>query len=96
MVRICRELLHRPYRVLLFCGAISLMTLILDGTLYRYWSLNNELIEINGRISQVKSAIVKLEGQILESKDPKFIEKQALERFDFVEENDLVFIFSNE
>lgn len=96
MIRIFREILHKPYRVFLLCGAMSLITLILDGTLYRYWSLNSELGEINGQISQVKAEIIKLEGQILQSKDPKFIEKEALERFDFVEKDDLVFIFSNE
>ncbi len=96
MIHIFRGILHKPYRIFLLCGAMSLVTLVLDGTLYRYWSLNSELGEINERIRQVKFEVVKLEGQILQSKDPKFIEKQALERFDFVEKDDLVFIFSNE
>ncbi len=51
--------------------------------------------KIEEKISMVQITSDDLKKKLDQVNDPKFIEKQIKEKFDFVKEGDLVFIFSD-
>lgn len=50
--------------------------------------------QISQELQTIELKTAGLKEKLEKVKDPKFVEKQIKERFDFVEEGDLVFIFS--
>jgi cell division protein FtsB len=90
------DLFNSPLRVLTICFAFGFLTLILDGTLLRLWSLHREHDRIEQSISEIQTQSKVLGRQISKAKEMEFVERQARDRFDLVGENDLVFVFSNE
>src|SRR5687768_3465303 len=90
------ELFNSPFKVFLVCLGIGFLTLILDGTLLRLWSLHREHDRIEKNVLSVRDKSKLLEVQISKAKEMDFVERQARDRFDLVGENDLVFVFSNE
>lgn len=48
------------------------------------------------KIAETQISIEKLQKQIRMANDPKFIEREAMDRFDLVNKDDIVFVFSDE
>ena len=48
------------------------------------------------RMEKNQQVIAKLNQDIAKMKDPLYIERQAIEKLDLVEENDLIFVFPTE
>lgn len=90
------QLLQSPIKVLWICLALAFVNLILDGSLYRYCVLTQDLKETKAKIEKVGFANQHLQDQILKMKDPKNLERVARERFDLVKDNELVFVFSED
>jgi cell division protein FtsB len=74
----------------------ALVGILLDGTLYQMWELNAEKKNTQQKIQETQQSIKKLQKQIQMAHDPKFIEREARDRFDLVNKDDVVFVFSNE
>src|SRR5689334_15022898 len=91
----CRDLLQRPMAVLIVCGVFSISAVLLDGTLFRIWSLNRDRDRLEERIASLKQSVSEKEQRILESNKPEFIERQVREQLDFVRDGDLVFVFAD-
>ncbi len=94
--RIFVSVLNSPARVFLICAAFGFLTLVVDGTMLRLWTLHREHQKIEQNISKVEEKSKVLEVQIQKAKEMEFVERQARDRFDLVGEDDLVFVFSNE
>ncbi|MBL7687256.1 MAG: septum formation initiator family protein [Bdellovibrionaceae bacterium] len=94
-IRAFRHWLQNPGVVFVVSASIAFGIVLLDGTLFRIWSLDRDRDRLEQRIEQVKGAIVEKERQIKETGRAEFIERQARERLDLVREGDLVFVFSN-
>ena len=90
-----RRWLNQPKRVFLFCISIFILTLFLNGTVWKIWSLSNDKKNIQEQIQQARFSILDIEKQMKQAKDPYFIERQARDKMDMVSENDLVFVFSD-
>lgn len=90
------RLLMSPRNVLILCFIFALIGTLLDGTLYRLWELNSEKKIMQHKIAETQISIEKLQKQIRMANDPKFIEREAMDRFDLVNKDDIVFVFSDE
>lgn len=88
-----RNFLNSPSKVLLFSFLFFIANFIGNGNFIRLWNLNSELNKLDQMITKNRSEIERIEGNINKSKDPAFIERQAREKLDLVNEDDLVFIF---
>ena len=94
-LRAFRHWLQNLGVVFVVSAAIAVGVVLLDGTLFRIWSLDRDRDRLAARIEQVKIAIIEKEHQIKETGRSDYIEQQARERLDLVREGDLVFVFSN-
>ncbi|MBN8539672.1 MAG: septum formation initiator family protein [Deltaproteobacteria bacterium] len=93
--KIFRDWLQSPLSVLMIVGTISFGAVLVDGTLFRLWSLARDRDQLMDRLVSLKKSIADKEKRFAESHRPEFIERQARENLDFVRDGDLVFIFSN-
>ncbi len=90
------QLLQAPQKVLWICLGLVVANMILDGSLFRLWSLNRDHTAIQEKIQVLQSKNSDLKSRLKKAKDPAFLEREARNRFDLVSEGDLVFVFSEE
>lgn len=90
------RLLMSPRKIVFWCLIFALIGILLDGTLYQMWQLNSEKKNVEQKILDTKISINKLQKQIRMAHDPKFIEREARDRFDLVNKNDVVFQFNDD
>src|SRR5258705_9278996 len=90
------DLLHTPQKVIWICLGLVVLNLIIDGSLFRLWTLHRDYKSIQQNIVQLEQQNTKLKVQLAKAKDPAFLEREARDRFDLVSEGDLVFVFSEE
>lgn len=91
----CRDLLQRPFAVLVIASIFAFGAVVLDGTLFRIWSLNRDHGRLEERLEALKKSVAEKEKRIIEANKPEFIERQVREQLDFVRDGDLVFVFSD-
>ena len=87
------QILYKPFTVFLLCLLFLLINLVLDGTLFQIFGLNQDLRVIQNRISYIEKKNLKIEDKIEKSSDPDFVEQEARERLDYAGEEDLIFLF---
>lgn len=88
--------LNSPRKVFLICITVVFVTLLLDGTFLKIWALSLDIKKIQSNLNNVNFEIEKIEKQIHQANEPSYIEREARDRFDLVEDNDLVFVFAGE
>lgn len=88
--------LQQPGKVFLSCLIFAGVSLLFNGGLLNLYSLHRDFSRLNQQIDSVHAQIKDLDLQLKRAKDPVYIERQALDRYDLVEENDLVFVFADE
>ncbi|MBL7545453.1 MAG: septum formation initiator family protein [Bdellovibrionaceae bacterium] len=91
-----RNLISRPLVMLYLCAAFAFLNFVVNGNIYRLWNLNNEYQKMLQRMEKNQKVIAQLNQDIAKMKDPLYIERQAIEKLDLVEENDLIFVFPTE
>jgi len=89
-----REVLEKPRTVFVSCVALVFMSLLLNGTFWRLWNLQRDKERKQREMLVTMKETDTLKTQLLQAKDPAFIEHQAKDRLDFAGENDLVFVFA--
>jgi cell division protein FtsB len=72
------------------------LNLVLDGSLFRLWSLHRDYVNIEQDIHVLQTQNGELKQRLAKAKDPAFLEREARDRFDLVKEGDLVFVFTEE
>ncbi|NJL26280.1 MAG: septum formation initiator family protein [Calothrix sp. SM1_5_4] len=90
------HLLQAPLKVIWICCGLLGLNLVLDGSLFRLWSLHRDQITIQQNIESLRGQNEELKKRLQRAKDPAFLEREARDRFDLVSEGDLVFVFSEE
>ena len=90
------QLLQAPQKVIWICLGLTVLNLVLDGSLFRLWSLNRDQTSIQEKIEILQAKNTELKNRLKKVKDPAFLEREARDRFDLVSEGDLVFVFSEE
>lgn len=95
MALLLRRTLNYPKRVLTMCLVFLAVSVLLNGSLFRIWSLRRDHMQLQQQMADTASLTQKLEIQLHQAKDPAFIERQARDKLDMVNEDDLVFVFSD-
>jgi cell division protein FtsB len=90
------QFLMNPRRVFTICLIFAASGIVLDGTFYKIWALNNEKKNMEVKIVDVQKSLHTLQNQVKMAHDPKFIEREARDRFDLVNKDDIVFVFAEE
>jgi cell division protein FtsB len=90
------RLLMSPRKILFWCFIFALVGILLDGTIFQMWQLTEEKKNVEQKISETKITIQKLQKQIRMAHDPRFIEREARDRFDLVNKDDVVFVFNDD
>jgi cell division protein FtsB len=88
------RLLHNPMQVLSLGIVITFMLLLLDGSLWRFWSLQRGQEDMKARMVDLEAKAKALEFQIHQAEQMTYIERQATDQFDYVREGDLIFVFN--
>lgn len=88
-----RVQLDSPLKVFLFCLGLFVFSLLSNGLWWRLWALQRDQQAIHLKIEMTQQRITELDKLLKQSQDIEFIERQAKERLDLVDENDLVFVF---
>jgi len=79
---------------LIICALFLTFTLLVQGSFLDFFKMKQYKAKITQEIATVQVRSKDLKSKLEKVNDPKFIEKQIKENFDFVKEGDLVFIFS--
>lgn len=87
------KILYRPYFAFLLCLFFLLINLVLDGTLFRVFRLNQELRLVRYRIEYIEKKNLDVENKIKKASNPDFVEKEVRQRLDYTNEGDLIFLF---
>ena len=86
-------ILNKPSRVFLYGTLITITILIVDGSFWRFWNLYQNKKEMEKRIEVFRNKSKKLDFEIHQAEKLSHIERQAIEHFNYVRENDLIFVF---
>ncbi len=90
------KLLQQPFKVFQICLLFAFGSLIANGTFLQLYRLHRDQGLLHEQIRATRLQILDLDKQLKMAKDPVFIERQALDNYDLVEENDLMFVFSEQ
>ncbi len=90
------NLLERPGRVLGICFCLVLGGVVFDGSLWRLYHIEQNQENLTMKIREENAKISKIKQQLGQLKNPAYIEKQARERLEFLEKEDLLFVFSED
>jgi cell division protein FtsB len=88
-----RRFLNHPGRVAVCCLIFFTLSIIVNGNIFRLWSMHRDYDRIESQIKDTRKSISHLAGQLKLAKDPTFIERQARDKLDMAGEDDLVFVF---
>lgn len=72
------------------------VSLLFNGSLLAIYSLHRDQARLLEQVRLIKTQSAKLDKELTMAKDPAYIERQARDRYDLADENDLVFVFSDE
>lgn len=90
------NLLEKPTRVFLLCLILLFIGLVMDSSLWRLYQTHTNKLALVSKIQEENEKILKIKHQLDQLKNPAYIEKQARERLEFLEKNDLLFVFSED
>jgi hypothetical protein len=88
-----RNWLNRPQKVFVMCLFVLMISLFLNGTVWKVWGLYRDQTQIKQQIDESRLMIKDYDQQMLQAKDTTFIQHQALDKMDLVNESDLIFVF---
>ncbi len=66
----------------------------LEGTLWRLWLLSGQRSKMAQELLDLRQEKLRLENRIKLAQSPEFLAREALQRFDLVSKDQLVFVFS--
>lgn len=90
-----RQLLN-PLRIFICCISFAIISLLFNGGLMNLYTLQRDRQRLLEQKIEIKAQSFELDQRLKQAKDPAFMEHQALDRYDLVEENDLIFVFADE
>ena len=88
-----KKILLKPHLVAFLAFGISLFYLLASGVFFRIYGLHKDDAKLQFEIQNISKSTSKIKKNLQQLKEPGFIEREALNRFDLAGKNDLVFIF---
>ena len=85
--------LQNPLKVLATCLIIFVITLLLNGTVWKIWGLSRDAKQIEAQIVSTQFQVVGLNKKMQLIKNDAFMERTARDKLDFASEKDLIFVF---
>jgi hypothetical protein len=85
--------LNQPQKVFVMCVFILMISLFLNGTIWKVWGLYRDQTLIKHQIEESRLTIKNYENQMVQARDTTFIQHQALDKMDLVNKSDLIFVF---
>lgn len=92
--RLAHNFLEKPNQVFWTCVGIVVINIVLDGSLFRLWGLYRDHSEVQKQVAQLQVSTQEMTLRVKKAKDPSFLEREARDRLDLVNEGDLVFVFA--
>ena len=89
------SLIHQPAKLFVFGVLFTVVMLTVDGSLWRFWSLQRGQEDMKQRMVDLELKAKKLEFKIHQANQMTYIERQATDQFDYVREGDLIFVFAD-
>jgi cell division protein FtsB len=86
--------LERPALVFAICFVLVCSSLLLDNSLMQLWRLDNDKKSMHLEITDIHIQSQKMKKELLKAKDPEYLARIAVERFDLIKNGDLVFVFT--
>ena len=86
--------LHSPLKVLTVCILVAFVSLVVEGSLFHLWSLHRNSSQLSRKISRLEAENRRLDMKIEKVSDPNYLELEVRDQFDYVQEGDLVFVFT--
>lgn len=83
-----------PSKVFLTCFVFAFVFLVADGSLIQLWGLHRNHLRLKESIVKYETHVNELEEQLKLANRPEFVEKKARDRFDLVNKDEIVFVFS--
>ena len=90
------KLLNQPAKIFILCLLFATVSLVLNGTFLQLYRLHRDRDVLQEQIKATHLNILELDKQLKMAKDPVFIQRQARDNYDLVDEHDLLFVFSEE
>jgi cell division protein FtsB len=90
------KLLDRPLKVVFICLCFALFSLSVNGGLLHLYNLSRDIAKMKQQHQIVSAEILDLNDKLSKARDPGYITRQALDHYELAEEDDLVFIFSDQ
>jgi hypothetical protein len=85
--------LQNPVKVLGTCFTVFIVTLLLNGTVWKIWGLGRDAHQIEAQILSTQFQVVGLNNKLQLIKNDAFMERTARDKLDFAGEKDLIFVF---
>ncbi|MEC9282791.1 MAG: septum formation initiator family protein [Bdellovibrionota bacterium] len=85
-----------PKKFLSLCLGFCFFTLVFDGSIWRLYNLHKQEELLKQNIKRAKLDTEKYKGLIQKAKDPQFLRQLAREKFDWLEEDEILYIFPSE
>jgi len=89
-----QRFIDQPGKVFFVAAAVTLFLVVLNGSLWRFWSLQKNQEKMVSRLMDIEEKSRRLEFEIHEANKLTYIERQATDQFDYVREGDLIFVFA--
>ena len=87
------KLLMSPHIILVLCLIWVILHLIVDGTAIKIWKLAQKEADLTENIALLEQKTQDISIEIKKNYMPEYLERLARERFDLVQDQDLVFVF---
>ncbi len=72
------------------------MAVVVDSTVLDLYKLKSDQESLQIRLNEEEEKIFKIKQQLVQLRNPAYIEKQAQDRLEFLEKGDLLFVFSED
>lgn len=88
--------LDQPGWVLIFCLLFILANLFMRDGFITLAKLRSDRHVLSMKLQTMEEQVADVEAKIRQAKDPIFVERQAKDKLDMANEDELVFVFSSE
>lgn len=88
------DFIHDTKKVLVSCLIFLSFSLLLDGSMYRLWKLNQQFGFFQQELKSLEVKEQKLAKDLENVKNPAFMKRLAQERLDLADKGDLIFVFT--
>ena len=85
-----------PLKVFYICGFLAIFALLFDGTFFRLWSLHRDHANLQYSIASLQHDNQELAEELKKARDPFYLERQARERLQMVQEKEMLFLFAED